>query len=77
MILGCDSHAKPEEKAIVTVWARSMAHDRRNDYGTTLLCESSAEPETPANKDELWRCDLTKTKWRRKRRSIMNPFDEE
>ena len=44
---------------------------------TTLLCESSAEPETPANKDELWRCDLTKTKWRRKRRSTMNPFDEE
>ena len=62
LILGCDEHSEPAEKAIVTVWARSMAHDLRNDYGTTLLCESSSDPETPAEKDELWRCHLTKTK---------------
>merc|ERR1712110_686029 len=74
-INGEDCHDEPEEKAIVTVWARSMAHDRRNDYGTTLLCESDAEPETPAMKDDLWRCDLTKTKWRRSARSVHNPFE--
>jgi len=62
---GANCHAAPEEKAIVTVWARSMAHDTRNDYGTTLLCESAANPETPALETEEWRCDLTKTKWRR------------
>ena len=28
-----------------------MAHDPRNGYGTTLLCEASAEPDTLANKD--------------------------
>lgn len=66
-IKGEDCHAKPAEKAIVTVWARSMAHDRRNDYGTTLLCESAAVPDTPAIKDEKWRCDLTHTKWRKRR----------
>ena len=62
-IKGENCHDDPVEKAIVTVWARSMAHDKRNDYGTTLLCESSATPETPALKDDVWRCDLTKTKW--------------
>ena len=45
LFLGENCHAKPEEKAIVTVWARSIADDRRNDYGTTLLCESAANPE--------------------------------
>lgn len=55
--------AKPEERAIVSVWARSNAHDKRNDYGTTLLCESAKKPGTPANKDEVIQCDLTKLKW--------------
>jgi len=55
--------AKPEEKAIVSVWARSNAHDKRNDYGTTLLCESAANPGTPANRGEIIQCDLTHTKW--------------
>ena len=55
--------ARPEEKAMVTVWARSNAHDRRNDYGTTLLCESQARPDTPAKRGEVIECDLTKTRW--------------
>ncbi len=55
--------AKPEEKAMVTVWARSNAHDKRNDYGTTLLCESQSEPDTPARQGDVIECDLTKTKW--------------
>ncbi|QYK12684.1 hypothetical protein K0I63_18480 [Shewanella rhizosphaerae] len=55
--------AKPEERAIVSVWARSNAHDKRNDYGTTLLCESAKHPGTPANKDEIIQCDLTHLKW--------------
>ncbi|BCV51459.1 hypothetical protein [Shewanella algae] len=55
--------AKSEERAIVSVWARSNAHDKRNDYGTTLLCESAKNPGTPANKDEVIQCDLTHLKW--------------
>ncbi|WP_028116309.1 hypothetical protein [Ferrimonas senticii] len=60
---GADCHAKPEQKAIVSVWARSNAHDTRNDYGTTLLCESAERPNTPAMRGEKIRCDLTKTKY--------------
>ncbi|MDJ0905288.1 MAG: hypothetical protein QNI96_04655 [Woeseiaceae bacterium] len=55
--------AKPEEKALVTVWARSNAHDLRNDYGTTLLCESQARPNTPAVRGEVIQCDLTHARW--------------
>lgn len=55
--------AKPEERALVSVWARSRAHDKRNDYGTTLLCESAKKPGTPAHRGELIQCDLTHTKW--------------
>ncbi|MBB1322552.1 MULTISPECIES: hypothetical protein [unclassified Shewanella] len=55
--------AKPQERAIVSVWARSNANDKRNDYGTTLLCESANKPGTPAHKDEVIQCDLTKIKW--------------
>jgi len=55
--------AKPEERAIVSVWARSNANDKRNDYGTTLLCESAKNPGTPAHSDEVIQCDLTKIKW--------------
>ncbi|TKB58309.1 cupin domain-containing protein [Ferrimonas aestuarii] len=60
---GAECHAKPEEKAIVTVWARSNANDKRNDYGTTLLCESADRPNTPAMRGEKIRCDLTKLKY--------------
>ena len=55
--------ANPEERAIVSVWARSNAHDKRNDYGTTLLCESAKHPGTPAKLGEVIQCDLTKIKW--------------
>lgn len=57
----CES--KPEEKALVSVWARTNAHDKRNDYGTTLLCESAEKPGTPAHRGEMIQCDLTHTKW--------------
>lgn len=60
---GANCHAKPHEKAMVSVWARSNAHDKRNDYGTTRLCESAQQPNTPALRGEKFRCDLTKTKW--------------
>ncbi len=55
--------AKPEERALVSVWARTNAHDKRNDYGTTLLCESAEKPGTPAHRGEMIQCDLTHTKW--------------
>ncbi|MEC4729021.1 hypothetical protein HWQ46_26260 [Shewanella sp. D64] len=55
--------AKPEERAIVSVWVRSNAHDTRNDYGNTLLCESAKNPGTPAKRGEVIQCDLTKVKW--------------
>lgn len=58
-----DCEAKPHERAIVSVWARSNAHDKRNDYGTTLLCESAEKPGTPAHRGEMIQCDLTHTKW--------------
>lgn len=58
-----ECEARPEEKAIVSVWARSNAHDKRNDYGTTLLCESAKNPGTPALRGEVIQCDLTVTKW--------------
>lgn len=58
-----NSEAKPEEKAIVSIWARSNAHDKRNDYGTTLLCESAKNPGTPAKRGEMIQCELTHTKW--------------
>lgn len=58
-----ECEAKPEERAIVSVWARSNAHDKRNDYGTTLLCESAKNPQTPANRGEVIQCELTHTKW--------------
>jgi len=55
--------AKPEEKALVSVWSRSNANDRRNDYGTTHLCECADEPGTPAKKGDVIQCDLTKIKF--------------
>jgi len=58
-----DCEAKPEEKALVAVWARSNAHDERNDYGTTLLCECADSLGTPPIRGQRVRCDLTKWKW--------------
>lgn len=55
--------ANPEEKALVTIWSRSNAHDRRNDYGTTLLCEDAENPGTPAKRGDIIQCDLTKRKF--------------
>jgi len=58
-----DCEAAPEERALVSVWARTNAADKRNDYGTTLLCESAKKPGTPAHRGEVIQCDLTHTKW--------------
>lgn len=58
-----DCEAKPEEKALVMVWARSNAHDERNDYGTTLLCECADDLGTPPIRGFRVRCNLTKWKW--------------
>jgi len=55
--------ALPEQKALVTIWARSNAHDRNNDYGTTHLCESAENPGTPGKRGERIQCDLRKFKW--------------
>ena len=57
----CES--KPEEKALVTVWARSNAHERNNDYGTTHLCESAKHQGTPGERGTLIQCDLREVKW--------------
>jgi len=58
-----DCEAAPEERALVSIWARTNAADKRNDYGTTLLCESAKKPGTPAHRGEVIQCDLTHTKW--------------
>ncbi len=61
--IDADCDAKPHEKAIVTVWARTNAHVEHNDYGNTHLCESADKPDTPAVRGEKIRCDLTRQKW--------------
>jgi hypothetical protein len=58
-----DCEANPEERALVAVWARSNAHDTRNDYGTTLMCECADDLGTPPVRGKRVRCDLTKWKW--------------
>ncbi|MEM8524776.1 MAG: hypothetical protein AAGG68_09030 [Bacteroidota bacterium] len=55
--------AKPDEKALVTIWARSSADNPYNDYGTTRLCECAENPGTPGKRGEKIQCDLTKIKW--------------
>jgi len=40
-----DCESLPKESALVTVWARSDAHERANDYGATKLCECADEPK--------------------------------
>ncbi len=62
-IYAANCEAKPEEKAIVTIWARSNADKINNDYGNTHLCESASHPNTPALQGEKIRCELTKEKW--------------
>lgn len=57
----CESSA--DDKALVSIWSRTDAHDTRNDFGTTHLCESAENPGTPAKKGEIIQCDLTKVKW--------------
>jgi len=54
---------EPEESALVTVWARSDAHNRHNDYGNTRLCECADEPNTPAVRGKKVQCQLTKMKY--------------
>lgn len=58
-----DCEATPEERALVAVWARSNAHDTRNDYGTTLMCECADSLGTPSYRGGKVRCNLTKWKW--------------
>ncbi|WP_206186843.1 cupin domain-containing protein [Winogradskyella aurantia] len=58
-----DCESNPEESALVTVWARSDANERANDYGTTKLCECADEPNTPAVRGKKIQCQLTKLKF--------------
>ncbi|WP_370392389.1 hypothetical protein [uncultured Winogradskyella sp.] len=58
-----DCESNPAENALVTVWARSDAHERANDYGTTKLCECADEPNTPAVRGKKIQCQLTKLKF--------------
>lgn len=58
-----DCESNPASSALVTVWARTDAHERANDYGTTLLCECADEPNTPAVRGKMIQCQLTKLKY--------------
>jgi hypothetical protein len=58
-----DCESTPAENALVTVWARSDAHERPNDYGTTRLCECADAPNTPAVRGKKIQCQLTKLKF--------------
>lgn len=58
-----DCERNPEQSALVTVWARSDAHERANDYGTTKLCECADKPNTPAVRGKTIQCQLTKLKF--------------
>ncbi|MFU0842607.1 MAG: Lipoprotein [Burkholderia sp.] len=58
-----DGEAHPESRAMVAVWARGNADDKRNDYGNTRLCENAEQPDTPALKGGVIRCQLTQQKW--------------
>jgi hypothetical protein len=53
----------PDESALVTVWARSDADQRANDYGTTRLCESAETPGAPSRRGTMIQCQLTKLKY--------------
>ena len=58
-----DCEENPAESALVTIWARSDAHQKWNDYGTTRLCECADEPNTPAVRGKKIQCQLTKLKY--------------
>ena len=58
-----DCEANPAGSALVTAWARSDAHERANDYGTTKLCECADELNTPAVRGKKIQCQLTKLKY--------------
>ena len=58
-----DCLKETSNSALVTVWARSDAHERANDYGTTKLCECARKPNTPAVRGEKIQCQLTKLKF--------------
>jgi hypothetical protein len=58
-----DCESNPSENALVTVWARTDAHERANDYGNTRLCECADEPNTPAVRGKKIQCQLTKLKY--------------
>lgn len=57
----CES--KPVESALVSIWARSDAHEKSNDYGSTKLCESAEQLNTPAVRGKKIQCQLTKLKY--------------
>ncbi|MDX7985835.1 hypothetical protein FE392_00540 [Xenorhabdus sp. 12] len=48
----CENNS--QESAHVTVWARSMSHEKNNDYGTTLVCQlkNSDQPKEKINSKE-------------------------
>lgn len=50
----------PEKMALVSVWARSDAHEIFNDYGGTRLCECADKPNTPAVRGKKVRCQVNK-----------------
>jgi len=58
-----DCEENPVESALVTIWARSDAHEKANDYGTTRLCECADQPNTPAVRGKKIQCQLTKLKY--------------
>jgi len=58
-----DCEKDPEENALVSIWARSDADEKLNDYGTTKLCECAEEPGKPAARGEKIQCQLTKLKY--------------
>jgi len=58
-----DCEQTPAQSALVSAWARSDAHERANDYGTTRLCECAEEPNTPAVRGKKIQCQLTKLKY--------------
>lgn len=58
-----DCEKNPSENALVTVWARTDANERANDYGTTKLCECADALNTPAVRGKKIQCQLTKLKY--------------
>lgn len=66
--------ASPEDKAFVTVWARTDAANpyddsssaesyNDNDYGETRLCTDLENPDNPPVRGGQVQCELTQIKW--------------